>query len=37
VIDPSTVITHRFSIWEPEKAFEFAVQRGNSMKITLTQ
>lgn len=37
VIDPSKIITHRFSIWEPGEAFEFAVQRGNSMKITLTQ
>jgi len=37
VIDPSKLISHRFSIWEPEKAFSFAVQRGESMKITLTQ
>jgi scyllo-inosose 3-dehydrogenase len=37
VIDPSKIITHRFSMWEPEKAFEFAVQRGDSMKITLIQ
>ncbi len=34
-IDPSKIITHRFSIWEPEKAFVLAAQRGNSMKITL--
>ncbi len=37
VIDPSALITHRFSVWEADEAFRFAVQRGQSMKITLTQ
>lgn len=36
-LDPSRMVTHRFSIWEPEEAFEFAARRGDSMKITMTQ
>jgi len=37
VIKPEKLITNRFSIWEADAAFRFAVQRGQSMKITLTQ
>jgi threonine dehydrogenase-like Zn-dependent dehydrogenase len=36
-IDPTRLISHRFSVWEPEQALSLAAQRGNSMKITLTQ
>jgi scyllo-inosose 3-dehydrogenase len=36
-LKPEVLITHRFSIWEAESAFQLAVQRGESMKITLTQ
>jgi threonine dehydrogenase-like Zn-dependent dehydrogenase len=37
IIRPEMLITNRFSIWDAESAFRFAVQRGQSMKITLTQ
>jgi len=37
VIKTEKLITNRFSIWEADAAFRFAVQRGQSMKITLTQ
>ena len=37
VIDPSRIITHRFSVWNAGDALAFAAQRANSLKITLTQ
>jgi hypothetical protein len=36
-IKPEILISNRFSIWDPASAFGFAVERGQSMKITLTQ
>lgn len=37
VIKPDLLITDRYSIWEAPSAFRSAAQRGQSMKITLTQ